>query len=550
MDIKTQVKEICIRLKELTDIHSDIISDKTSRIDSEVFSLLDGDKPKIMVYGIYNAGKSTLINAITGKAVAEVRDCPATWKIDEYDNGDYILVDSPGVDAPVEHQQITEENISRCHAILYVISTKGGFESVKNYNNMYNLMKMGKPFIIVINDKEGDPDLNNSQNINKIKYKVIENLRKVSGNNGIENKFDTIAVNGKRAFDALTKNKIRLYEKSNVELLKQRILYFLDGGQALRIFIAPINNLIAIIDEIKEEMQKSVNPAQSDELNSYFRVLNQKRKNIIEELPYQLDSAVTRYEATFIQSAYQEDENKWEENFRKLYEEAELICQNSIDGLSACLKSTFPNIDFSRAFSDTYVNTSADIGEIPDVQVDDSYHAEYQDNSYNNNYSYDSDTFSSILSAGKSLALNSLTGSDGVKSSVIPPIKPDPNIIIALANLLMGNSRKKREKEMQEFIELQEQAKQRNLEAEAKANAEAKRRQEIRIQVETQIHQMRIELKKNITRQIMKLFDNAENCVTDMINQNNERNETVSQVIRELNTLREEAMTVRSTIRS
>lgn len=61
-----------------------------------------------MVYGIYKAGKSTLINAITGKAVAEVRDCHVTWKIDEYDNGDYILVNSPGINTPIEHQQITK----------------------------------------------------------------------------------------------------------------------------------------------------------------------------------------------------------------------------------------------------------------------------------------------------------------------------------------------------------------------------------------------------------------------------------------------------------
>lgn len=36
---------------------------------------------KIMVYGVYNAGKSTLINAMAGEEVAEVGDVPVTATI-------------------------------------------------------------------------------------------------------------------------------------------------------------------------------------------------------------------------------------------------------------------------------------------------------------------------------------------------------------------------------------------------------------------------------------------------------------------------------------
>ena len=37
----------------------------------------------IMVYGVYNAGKSTLINALIGKEVAEVDDVPKTAIVSE-----------------------------------------------------------------------------------------------------------------------------------------------------------------------------------------------------------------------------------------------------------------------------------------------------------------------------------------------------------------------------------------------------------------------------------------------------------------------------------
>ena len=125
----------------------------TDKLEEGVLGLLNIDKPKVMVYGIYNSGKSTLINSLCKEEVAEMADRPMTDQISEYDRGDYYLVDSPGVDAPIEHELVTEEYLNKCHVILFVISSKGVFEDRANYQKLAKLVEKDIPFIIVLNDR-------------------------------------------------------------------------------------------------------------------------------------------------------------------------------------------------------------------------------------------------------------------------------------------------------------------------------------------------------------------------------------------------------------
>lgn len=55
----------------------------------------------VMVYGIYNAGKSTLINALLGEEVAPTGDIPLTSTVGAYRWNNHTILDTPGVDAPL-----------------------------------------------------------------------------------------------------------------------------------------------------------------------------------------------------------------------------------------------------------------------------------------------------------------------------------------------------------------------------------------------------------------------------------------------------------------
>lgn len=153
-DFTSRIKDTAEQFVQFTETEfSDIGAYFSEKVNENVIRLLNIDKPKVMVYGIYNSGKSTLINALCKEEVAEMADRPMTDRISEYDRGDYFLIDSPGVDAPIEHEMITEEHINRCHIILFVISSKGLFEDRTNYEKLSNLIKREIPFIIVLNDR-------------------------------------------------------------------------------------------------------------------------------------------------------------------------------------------------------------------------------------------------------------------------------------------------------------------------------------------------------------------------------------------------------------
>ena len=85
----------------------------------------------IMVYGVYNAGKSTLINALLGQELAAVADVPETARVQGYRWGDFEVLDTPGIDAPLEHEAITREQLVQSDVVIFVVNPLGVVEEEK-----------------------------------------------------------------------------------------------------------------------------------------------------------------------------------------------------------------------------------------------------------------------------------------------------------------------------------------------------------------------------------------------------------------------------------
>jgi len=108
---------------ELTNI--DDILEKTledyqvQRVD--ISKKLEEKNIKIMFFGAYNAGKSTLINTILGEGKAKIGDIPTTDAIDTYKWNDYKLLDTPGINAPIEHETISKTQLEKSDLIVFVI---------------------------------------------------------------------------------------------------------------------------------------------------------------------------------------------------------------------------------------------------------------------------------------------------------------------------------------------------------------------------------------------------------------------------------------------
>ncbi len=191
-----------------------------SEIESIYSNKLKDVKPYIMVYGIYNAGKSSIINELLGDDLAAVNDKPETDSVDEYEWNGYTIADTPGVGAPIKHEEVTTEHLRRADIVMFVMASTGSNEKDDNYRRLKAITDAGKKVIIIINDKNGDLG-SNDQELGVIISKVKDNLRQY---NLDSDDYVITIVNAKRARDGRLRNKQALIEKSNIQELKSIIL--------------------------------------------------------------------------------------------------------------------------------------------------------------------------------------------------------------------------------------------------------------------------------------------------------------------------------------
>lgn len=348
-----------------------------SQIDNTVKNLLDFEKPKVMVYGIYNSGKSTLINALMKQEVAEMADRPMTYQISEFDRGEYVLVDSPGIDAPIAHENVTDEFLNKCHIILFVISSKGGFESAYNYKKMAELIKKDVPFVIVLNDRgyeikpKWTPEekalrrAEHEQELKSVQYKIIDNLTKVTGDKNITQKYEVYVLNAKKALYGIQKKSIPLYEISNVGVLDQRIIQLVQSGSAVRVLRQPITNLKTCFDYIEAHIAQQMQEGSEHNFATKIDVLRKKQENLKDEMRIlirqatssRIDEIATFYVANNAEAAegeaysiFLDVEDKYTSKLTEVFAYIERSFKD-IDGVSSMTDSS-SNLDFNLKTKD------------------------------------------------------------------------------------------------------------------------------------------------------------------------------------------------------
>lgn len=358
---------ICEEFPEESDIFH-------KKIQENVKDLLDIEKPRIMVYGIYNSGKSTLINALCKKEVAETADRPMTSQISEYDRGDYTLVDSPGVDAPIEHEQVTEEYLNKCHIILYVISTKGLFEDRDNYLRLAQLIKKDIPFIIVLNDRGVPIDkklpeeekkrvkFEHDQDLKLIQYKVIKNLIQVSQDNNIADKYEVVVLNAKKAMTGVLRDKLQLYDASNVSFLEKRISQILYNDESIKaLFIQPITNLKEYINEIEKNITEEMSDNFSEDFSLRMNIMASKKDNIMQQLRILTKQAVYSHLEELTTSYLHGDSDNYETVANLIFTEVNECYSAKLNELLVYVNKNFSAL---HLYIDTMSDLSFDSSEI------------------------------------------------------------------------------------------------------------------------------------------------------------------------------------------
>lgn len=259
------------------------MKEKSQIIKSEVDSLINRYNPSIMFYGVYNAGKSSLVNALFGKYIAEVGDIPTTCKVTEYSYGGFKIVDTPGINGPDEHWIISENEIKKHDVILFVVDDSDTFDSLLVSQEIVRIVELKKPLILVMNIKNGP-----SYREEKIE-KLISNINNVCKDkkiDNIQNKFDIIAVEIEAAYEGKIEENCELIKYTGIEDLESIISKSIKLINDTKMLIVPIDILIKEMQYIIEEIKNKIENTDEIKYIEKINMLEDIKKSVFINISY------------------------------------------------------------------------------------------------------------------------------------------------------------------------------------------------------------------------------------------------------------------------
>lgn len=260
-------------------------------------------KPTLMIYGTYNAGKSTLLNALYGQEeLAKTGDAPETKEVHEYKYNGYTIFDTPGLNARSDDDIVTKEHLDKSEVILFVISNNGSLEEEYVYDKISEVVRAKKPIIIVLNNKSGiDP---NSVEAIELINKVGENLRKIGDRHGIEkieSKVSLCMINAKTALKGKLENKKLILKKSNILELEKMIEKLLSEAGSVEVINALNLYIQKFVDSVIEKIDNKIDNVEVqkiEELVTYLEKYKQgsttKLENVVnKKMPIFIDTVTS-----------------------------------------------------------------------------------------------------------------------------------------------------------------------------------------------------------------------------------------------------------------
>lgn len=256
-------------------------------------------EPEIMIYGIYNAGKSSILNELIGEDRAAVEDKPTTDIVTYYDWQGYKIADTPGVFAPIQHEEVTQAHLKKADIVLFVMSTTGSNEKAENYTRMKAIADAGKKIIIVLNDKNGDLG-HNDEAIQQIKRKVAVNMKQV-GIADVEEKYCIVTVNAERAHQGRVEEEPYFIEQSGLDELKDVILSELKRTTSFEILRGGIRQLENILEQFIGKLEAQENSEFLRKANQVLETFNKQKISMRREINTFIDTKTENFGETLPQ---------------------------------------------------------------------------------------------------------------------------------------------------------------------------------------------------------------------------------------------------------
>ncbi len=293
-DYKNDIKKI---KENVIEIAKNYNIEEVTILNNEIDEQLKKYTPSIMFYGVYNSGKSSIINVLAGNYIAKVGDVPTTGNIQKIPWNGFMLIDTPGIVANEEHTEIADDEIKRNDVILFVIDDVGTFENKSISTAIVKIIKTGKPIIVVINQKEASIDGAYSEKIkSKIIPKIMENIEMAGKNQGFANLTKSPNYCGIVSINAMTAETAReikdnkeefnsLWDLSQFEGLISLMEQELKKSEGINLLKPALKilreEILKYIDNLQAEILSDVDERYKESLKEIERKKSSIFKNII-----------------------------------------------------------------------------------------------------------------------------------------------------------------------------------------------------------------------------------------------------------------------------
>ncbi|MDW1821579.1 GTPase [Vibrio sp. Vb1018] len=218
--------------------------------------------PRIAVFGKYNHGKSTLLNAIIGHEVFKAADKRETVKNSEFEHNGVIWIDTPGLDADV-HQNDDKAAMKGAFDVadyIFLVHQVTAGELDKKELQIFNqLAKQDKNYRQKMCIVLTQVDQKSADDLNQIRNKIENQLLK-----SIELKdLAMIAVSAARHLKGIKENKLIFCERSGMDQLFCLISEIKENINTLRVKeIERLKRKLSLeIDTKKKQIQDELNQA-------------------------------------------------------------------------------------------------------------------------------------------------------------------------------------------------------------------------------------------------------------------------------------------------
>lgn len=222
------------------------------------------NKPYVAVFGKYNHGKSTLLNALINKEghfkVSDIRETITNANFQDNTNG-IIWLDTPGLDADVTGKDDFEANkgaFVSADIVLIIHSLRTGEldrNEVKHIENLLNHSQNTDKLLVITQIDQVPDKQHQEQAIKRIKEQLPQ--------------FEPILVSSNRYLKGIKENKHQLVEMSGIDNLRNKINNLKENVKAQR---------NQEIQELKKELNILLDKEISN-VNNELRILNEEKND-------------------------------------------------------------------------------------------------------------------------------------------------------------------------------------------------------------------------------------------------------------------------------